>query len=226
MKPNLIPRICKICGKKYSRKRNKRTNKLESLFNFKKRQFCSRECYWNFLKTYIKGENNPHWQNGRSSNKEYLLQYKRNLYRKYHPLLSKEELWKKRSESNKGRHHSEETKRKIGLAKLKNPTKYWLNKRRPEMRKEIKSRWKEFRKQLRERTEYQQWIREIFKQDNWTCQVCKIRGNYLEAHHLLAAKEFPQYILNIDNGITLCRNCHKELNGTDKQELSKFRQTS
>jgi len=211
--PNLTPKKCLICKSLFYRKRNKITNKLESLVNFRKRKYCSHKCYAESLKESVKGNKNPHWKGGRSSNKEYLREYKRKLYRKYHPFLSEEDLWKIRSKAQKGRKHSKETKEKIRQCRLKNPTRYWFNKKRPEMRKKVKSNWKEFRKQLRERTEYKQWIRYVFRRDNYTCQLCSRHGGDLQAHHLLSAKKYPEYILETDNGVTLCKECHKELNG-------------
>ena len=86
--------------------------------------------------------------------------------------------------------------------------RYWLNKKRLNLRKENKSKWKEFRKQLRERTEYQQWIRAVFKRDNYTCQFCGETRKYLNAHHLKPFKDYPHLGLTISNGLTLCRGCH------------------
>ena len=32
--------------------------------------------------------------------------------------------------------------------------------------------------------EYTNWRNNVFQKDNYTCQDCKKRGNYLEAHHI------------------------------------------
>ena len=78
------------------------------------------------------------------------------------------------------------------------------------------------------------WRNTIFQRDNFTCQECYKRGCYLEAHHIigfavllhnflaiynqfspiedkevlvrLAIKYEPFW--NIDNGKTLCKECH------------------
>ena len=68
-----------------------------------------------------------------------------------------------------------------------------------------------------------QWRSDIFTRDNFTCQKCGIKGCYLEAHHIKSfaliiqennIKTFEKVInceelWNINNGITLCKECHK-----------------
>ncbi len=71
-------------------------------------------------------------------------------------------------------------------------------------------------KDLRKTYEYRQWRKAVFKRDNYTCQKCNIRNKkglgktiILEAHHI---KPFALYIelrFNINNGLTLCKKCHK-----------------
>jgi predicted RNA-binding Zn-ribbon protein involved in translation (DUF1610 family) len=47
-----------------------------------------------------------------------------------------------------------------------------------------------------------------FERDNHTCQICRERGGYLNAHHIFFYAEYPQHRLNIHNLITLCHGCH------------------
>ena len=56
-------------------------------------------------------------------------------------------------------------------------------------------------------TEYVVWRTAVFARDNWTCQTCQIRG-YLEAHHIKSWKNYPLLRLEINNGVSLCTNCH------------------
>ena len=53
----------------------------------------------------------------------------------------------------------------------------------------------------------------VFIRDNFTCQFCGIRGNqtggYLEAHHIKGWTKYPNLRFNVNNGIALCKECHK-----------------
>lgn len=79
-------------------------------------------------------------------------------------------------------------------------------------------------KAIRESFKYREWVVAVFKRDNYTCKKCKIRGGYLEAHHIkafaLILKENNiktlqdafncEELWNVDNGITLHEKCHKQ----------------
>jgi transposase/5-methylcytosine-specific restriction endonuclease McrA len=58
--------------------------------------------------------------------------------------------------------------------------------------------------------EYKLWVEAVFKRDNYTCQKCGKKGKKLEAHHIFNWADYPELRYAIDNGITLCRECHKE----------------
>jgi 5-methylcytosine-specific restriction endonuclease McrA len=79
--------------------------------------------------------------------------------------------------------------------------------------------------EIRHHPKYQQWVSDVLKRDNWTCQACHRKEVYLIVHHL---KPFTQILeenniktleealqckelWDTDNGITLCENCHKQL---------------
>lgn len=62
---------------------------------------------------------------------------------------------------------------------------------------------------IRTSTEYKLWRKAIFQRDNWTCQECGKHGGWLEAHHIKPFAQFPELRLAINNGITLCKPCHK-----------------
>ena len=62
------------------------------------------------------------------------------------------------------------------------------------------------------RPEYKQWRMNVYLRDNFTCQYCGIKGVYLEAHHIKRWVDYPELRYDINNGVTLCKECHKLAN--------------
>lgn len=79
-------------------------------------------------------------------------------------------------------------------------------------------------KAIRSSFKYRQWRSDVFMRDNFICQRCDARGNYLHSHHIKSISEIiEEYELksiedalnceelwNINNGKTLCIDCHSE----------------
>ena len=105
---------------------------------------------------------------------------------------------------------SEEFKRNLSI----------LNK----LRREESHLWKggitPLTKQIRRCFKYRQWRSDIFTRDDFTCQVCGLRGVYLEADHYpkLFSTIFEEYKIksledalnceefwNLNNGRTVCQ---------------------
>lgn len=65
-------------------------------------------------------------------------------------------------------------------------------------------------KRLRQSLAYKNWRTAVFERDDFTCQMCNKRGGYLEAHHIRPVRDHKNdlLLLDIDNGITLCKKCH------------------
>lgn len=63
---------------------------------------------------------------------------------------------------------------------------------------------------LRNTPEYRQWRRDVFVRDYWTCQECGHKHIKITAHHIKSFKDYPELRHDVDNGITLCVNCHKQ----------------
>lgn len=61
---------------------------------------------------------------------------------------------------------------------------------------------------LRHRREYKEWRTAVYERDDYTCQCCGKKGGKLNAHHINRFSEFPELRYDIQNGITLCTNCH------------------
>ena len=59
--------------------------------------------------------------------------------------------------------------------------------------------------------EYNQWRLNVYKRDNYTCQCCgDNKGGNLRAHHIFNYSEHEKLRTDVNNGITLCKTCHKE----------------
>lgn len=145
-----------------------------------------------------------------------------------------------------------ETRDKIS----KNNARYWLGKRRTEETKEKMYRYpkgnipwnkgKEFTQikgennsnwrggitsvyfKIRGSLKNKEWRSKVFERDNWTCQTCRRRGCYLEAHHSkkrfadilrdnkilsLEQAEKCEELWKLENGVTLCLDCHNLTKG-------------
>ena len=61
------------------------------------------------------------------------------------------------------------------------------------------------------------WRQGVFERDNYTCQLCGLRGTYLEPHHIKRWAEHKKLRYDIDNGITLCKPCHIKTRGKEKE---------
>lgn len=56
---------------------------------------------------------------------------------------------------------------------------------------------------------YKEWRTKIFERDNWTCQECGMKGD-IQVHHIKSYALYSESRLDIENGITLCVECHKK----------------
>jgi len=53
------------------------------------------------------------------------------------------------------------------------------------------------------------WSKHVIAQDNYTCQFCSSQKN-LVAHHVHPKETFPELLLVMENGLTLCKSCHSQ----------------
>jgi hypothetical protein len=61
---------------------------------------------------------------------------------------------------------------------------------------------------IRKSLEYKLWRAAVFKRDNFTCIWCGRMGK-IHADHIKKFSDFPELRFAIDNGRTLCVDCHK-----------------
>jgi hypothetical protein len=122
----------------------------------------------------------------------------------------------KRGVGNKnhlGYKHSQETKKRISLAKKGKP----IYKNRGAKCHLWKGGKTKESIRVRMSLEYKNWREAVFSRDNWTCQECGCRSKrgvgkaiVLNAHHINSFAEHRELRFDINNGITLCVECHKK----------------
>lgn len=61
--------------------------------------------------------------------------------------------------------------------------------------------------------QYEIWRKEVYRRDKWTCRICEkhCQRKDIVAHHLNNFADFPEMRFSVDNGLTLCRECHVKL---------------
>ena len=68
---------------------------------------------------------------------------------------------------------------------------------------------------IRKSPEYKRWRRDVRQRDGDACRVCGVHLN-LHIHHIKPLEKYPDFATELDNGITLCGNCHALLRGKEE----------
>lgn len=82
---------------------------------------------------------------------------------------------------------------------------------------------------IRKSPKYSEWRTMVYLRDNWTCRKCNKYGGIIDVHHIKsfstlmkeARKYMPLFdiytagllyapLWDLNNGVTLCRDCHKK----------------
>ena len=125
----------------------------------------------------------------------------------------------------KGKHHTKEVRQQI--SEFNKGKKYRIGKHLTyEQRQNISNgtkvhtlkgkdhpRWKGGISPENQRARYsfrmKEWRHNVFERDHYICQQCGYtKGKILIAHHIKYFSQFPELRFDVNNGITLCRNCH------------------
>ena len=120
------------------------------------------------------------------------------------------------SESKKGQHYSPATEFKKGMvAPMKGRKRPDLIVNNPGFKpgnipwnKGLGTTSSENEK-ARKNKQYRDWRKAVFERDDYTCQECGVRGGTLNADHIKQFAYHPELRYDIDNGRTLCVDCHR-----------------
>lgn len=112
--------------------------------------------------------------------------------------------------------YSPEWKKNMSLSKLKKPTKYWLGRTDKKGLKGEKNHfWKggvtPIHAIIRNSSEYKLWRKSVWERDWFACVWCGAKGKEarIQADHIKPFALYPELRFAIDNGRTLCFECHK-----------------
>lgn len=209
---------CSFCGKKFNSRKRDTENK-----------FCSRMCSSQFQKT-LTGSKSPN--------------YKGHERKKICPVCKNEYIEPRKGRSVTCSYECADiyAQRRVELIcdgcgtkfEKRESEVYWHEKRGhnehfcnrtckdKHHRGENNPKWIKDRSKIKNKKyairfsyEMNQWRDEVYKRDNYTCQMCGNRsseGNHLElnAHHIKRFSDYPGLRTDVDNGITLCERCHKK----------------
>lgn len=64
-------------------------------------------------------------------------------------------------------------------------------------------------RRIRASKAFREWREKVFERDDYTCQMCGVRGGYLEPDHIKPFAYFPELRFELSNGRTLCQPCHR-----------------
>lgn len=66
---------------------------------------------------------------------------------------------------------------------------------------------------IRQSKEHRSWAKQVKERDNYTCQECGKYPARVHSHHIKSFAKYPELRFDLDNGITLCIDCHSDIHG-------------
>ena len=126
----------------------------------------------------------------------------------------------KQSIAKKGKLKSAETRRKMSLHQKGKPKMYMRGEKNTNWKGGVSKVNKTERRYLMQTLEYKIWRRSVFERDNYTCIWCGKRGGNLHADHIKPWAFFPELRFAIDNGRTLCVDCHRKTDTYSRHTLT------
>lgn len=69
---------------------------------------------------------------------------------------------------------------------------------------------------IRESSDYKMFRRAVLKRDSYTCQNCGKHGGKLNVHHIKRFADYPELRMSLDNGVTLCVDCHRKAHKNER----------
>ena len=143
--------------------------------------------------------------------------------------MNEQNLWWRQGKEppRKGKKHTPEARAKMKAARATQVLKPWSEESKDKLRKSME-KYREYYSDLfkgekthlwkggitpvnaliRTTSEFKVWRVAVFVRDNRTCQKCKVHDKHIQAHHIQTFSQNEELRFNVDNGITLCFDCH------------------
>lgn len=184
----------------------------------KNAKFCSKECLYKYRdSSKKKGKHYPHLQRAEIRVCELCGKTFRavNDYKGKTQKYCSKECWSKRSTKiNYCRYCGAEIKTNNSVNKQYCSNDCRNNDYKIRFKGENSHFWEggktEQKRLLRSSSAYREWRKKVFERDNYTCQECGQTECTLEAHHIKEVCNYPELIFDVNNGKTLCHDCHEK----------------